>query len=85
MKKYKFLKNQEPDGPSLPVAAVLSNQNDAILKPAPDEVAKRAYLNYVNQGSQDGCDTHHWLEAEAQLVAERNLSRVYLFRTWGMK
>jgi hypothetical protein len=85
MKKNKFLENQEPAAPSLPVAAAHSNQNDAVLKPVPDEVAKRAYLNYVNQGSQDGRDMHHWLEAEAQLAAERSLSRVYLFSTWGMK
>jgi hypothetical protein len=50
--------------------------------PSPDEVAKRAYLNYVKHGSLPGFDKQHWLEAEAQLVAERNLARVYLFRNW---
>ena len=58
------------------------NQNNADLKPSPDEVAKRAYLRYVNQGSLPRHDKQHWLEAETQLVAERNLAKVYLFRNW---
>ena len=32
-----------------------------------------AYFNYVNQGSLPGHDMQHWLDAEAQLLAERNL------------
>jgi len=47
--------------------------------PSPDEVARRAYFSYVNQGSQPGHEVQHWLEAEAQLVAERNLTRVHGF------
>jgi hypothetical protein len=45
--------------------------------PSPDEVARRAYLNYVNQGAQPGHDVQHWLEAEKQLLAARNLTRVH--------
>jgi hypothetical protein len=44
-----------------------------------DEVARRAYFTYVNQGSQQGHDVQHWLQAEAQLIAERNLTRVHGF------
>ena len=47
--------------------------------PSPDEVARRAYFSYVNQGSQPGHEVQHWLEAEKQLVAERNLTRVHGF------
>jgi hypothetical protein len=47
--------------------------------PSPDEVARRAYLNYVNQGAQPGHDVQHWLAAENQLIAERNLTRVHGF------
>jgi hypothetical protein len=45
--------------------------------PSPDEVARRAYFSYVNQGSLPGHDVRHWLEAESQLLAERNLTRVH--------
>ena len=48
--------------------------------PSADEVARRAYFSYVNQGSLPGHDVQHWLEAEAHLLAERNLTRVHGFQ-----
>lgn len=53
------------------------NQTPIDFVPSPDEVARRAYLNYVNQGAQPGHDVQHWLEAEKQLLAERDLTRVH--------
>ena len=50
-----------------------------MLSPSADEVARKAYFTYVNQGSPPGRDVQHWLEAEAQLLAERNLTRVHGF------
>lgn len=47
--------------------------------PSPDEVARKAYFSFVNQGSLPGHDVQHWLEAEADLIAERNLTRVHGF------
>jgi len=47
--------------------------------PSPDEVARRAYFTYVNQGSLPGHDVQHWLEAESQLLAERDLTRTHGF------
>jgi hypothetical protein len=47
--------------------------------PSPDEVARRAYFTYVNQGSLDGHQVQHWLEAESQLRAERDQTRVHGF------
>jgi hypothetical protein len=80
MKNNRFLEYQQP-APALQSEAPLDwNQNHVYSKPSPDEVARRAYSAYVNQGSIDGYDQQHWLEAEAQLVAERSPSRVYLFR-----
>jgi hypothetical protein len=58
-------------------AADLLCQTPIDFVPSPDEVARRAYLNYVNQGAQPGHDVQHWLEAEKQLLAERNLTRVH--------
>ena len=39
------------------------------------EVAARAYLNYQKRGSSDGSHTDDWLQAEAELAAERRLVR----------
>jgi hypothetical protein len=55
------------------------DQSSKGFVPSPDEIARRAYLLYVNQGAQPGRDVQHWLDAEAQLLAERNLTRVHGF------
>jgi hypothetical protein len=71
--------NQTPASASPPNAAVDLDQSTIGFVPSPDEVARRAYLNYVNQGAQPGHDVQHWLAAEAQLLTERNLTRVHGF------
>jgi len=40
--------------------------------PSEQDIAKRAYYLFLNQGSLSGFDILHWQEAEAQLVEERN-------------
>jgi hypothetical protein len=55
------------------------NQSGIDFAPAADEVARRAYFSYVNQGSLQGHEVQHWLAAEAELIAERNLTRVHGF------
>ena len=77
--KFSHHQHQAPASPSLPTAAVDLDQSAIDFVPSPDEVARRAYLNYVNQGAQPGHDVQHWLAAEAQLIAERNLTRVHGF------
>ena len=47
--------------------------------PSADEVAEKAYFSYLNQGSRQGHEVQHWLAAEAELIAERNLTRVHGF------
>jgi hypothetical protein len=47
--------------------------------PSPDEVARRAYFAYENQGARPGHEVQHWLAAEAELIAERNLTRTHGF------
>ena len=44
-----------------------------------DEVARKAYFTYVNQGSQPGHEVQHWLAAEAELIEERTLTRTHGF------
>ncbi|HTL73565.1 MAG TPA: DUF2934 domain-containing protein [bacterium] len=80
MKRHNFSQHQthRPPGDTQSGAAGL-DQNEINFSPAPDEVARRAYFAYENQGSQPGHDVQHWLEAEAELTAERNRTRVHGF------
>jgi hypothetical protein len=78
MKQNKYPQDQKPGSASRPTAAELI-QNEKNFTPSPDEVARRAYFSYVNQGSPQGHEVQHWLAAEAQLLAERNQTRVHGF------
>ncbi|MGB7768252.1 MAG: DUF2934 domain-containing protein [Verrucomicrobiia bacterium] len=71
--------NQNPARASRSAAGADLNQNEVDFAPSPDEVARRAYFSYVNQGSLPGHEVQHWLEAEAQLLAERKLTRAHGF------
>jgi hypothetical protein len=79
MKHNTFFQNQKPAGAARPAAVADMTQGGTGFAPSADEVARRAYFTYVNQGSAQGHDVQHWLEAEAQLLAERNLTRVHGF------
>jgi hypothetical protein len=78
-KKFSQDQNQKPASGSRPTAAANLNQNEIDFVPAPDEVARRAYFSYVNQGSPQGHEVQHWLAAEAELITERKLTRVHGF------
>jgi hypothetical protein len=81
MKHNKFSpdQNQKPASASRSTAAAGLNQNEIDFAPSPDEVARRAYFSYENEGSPPGRHVQHWLEAEAELIAERKLTRVHGF------
>jgi len=79
MKHKRSHANENPASSTLPVPAADSDQTDSA--PSPDEVARKAYFTYVNEGSPLGRDVQHWLNAETQLIAERNLTRVHGFRS----
>lgn len=70
---------QKPGTAPRPASMAKLESNDAAFTPSPDEVARRAYFTYVNEGSPDGHEVQHWLAAEAELIAERNLTRVHGF------
>jgi hypothetical protein len=72
-------KSQKLNHAPQPVAVANSNSGETNFAPSPDEVARKAYFSYVNQGSSQGHEVQHWLAAEAQLIAERNLTRVHGF------
>ena len=49
-----------------------TNPMDRGYVPPREEVEKRAYYIFLNQGGHNGFDLDHWLEAELQLFAEHN-------------
>ncbi len=71
-----FSKNPEPLSVARPVAVGLT-QSKTDFKLEAEAVAKRAYFNYINEGSIPGRDEKHWLEAEAHLLAELLTERKY--------
>jgi hypothetical protein len=62
----------------VPTAAQLA-AGGLVFAPAPDEIARQAYFAYVNEGFRSGHEVQHWLQAEADLIAERNRTRVHGF------
>jgi len=38
-----------------------------------------AYFSYLNEGSKPGHEVQHWLSAEADLIAERKMTREHSF------
>lgn len=85
MKQNDFFQNRKPADASPPVGPAGVNRNETNFTPSSDEVARRAYFSYVNQGSQSGHEVQHWLHAEAELIQERNLTRSHRFRNRGTK
>jgi hypothetical protein len=79
MKHHKLSKTQQAVIAPRPTSAAGIDQNEINFAPSPDEVARKAYFAYENQGSQPGHEVQHWLAAEAELIAERNLTRVHGF------
>ena len=79
MKHNKYPQDQNLPNPSHQTSVANLSQNPVDFASSADEVARRAYFCYVNEGSLPGRDVQHWLEAEAQLLAERNLTRIHGF------
>jgi len=78
-KDFSQNQNQKTDGISQPTTAAGLSQSEVDFTPSPDEVARRAYFSYVNQGSPQGHEVQHWLAAEEQLLVERKLTRAHGF------
>jgi hypothetical protein len=79
MKHNKYPQPQKADSAADSEAAARAKENEIDFAPSPDEVARKAYFSYVNQGSRDGHEVQHWLAAEAELIAERNRTRTHGF------
>jgi len=73
-------KNQHPSGAAHQASAGELNQNKTeffVHAPSASEVATRAYFSYAKQGFPHGRDVQHWLEAESEILTERNLTRTH--------
>jgi hypothetical protein len=79
MKHHKLSKTQQAVIAPQPTSAAGIDQDEISFTPSPDEVARKAYFAFENEGSQPGHEVQHWLKAEADLIAERNLTRVHGF------
>ena len=80
-KHNQFSQSQHQPPASAPQPGTMPDlkRNEDDFAPSADEVARRAYFAYENEGSPQGRDVQHWLAAEAALIAERNLTRVHGF------
>jgi hypothetical protein len=81
MKHSQYTKSQPSttSRASQPTTADALVTDETKFVPAPEEVARKAYFTYVNQGSADGNDVQHWLAAEQEVIAERALTRTHGF------
>jgi len=73
------IQSQPPAAAPRPTSARNLSSNETAFSPSPDEVARRAYFSYENAGSLPGHEVQHWLQAEADLIAERNQTRLHGF------
>ena len=76
MSKHKFFQDQYQKTARVSrfAAVVELNQNEIDFAPSPGEAA-----SYVSRGSPQGHEVQHWLAAEAELLTERDLTRVHGF------
>jgi hypothetical protein len=79
MKHHKLSKTQQAVIAPRPTSSAGIDPNENYFSPSTDEVARKAYFAYENQGSQPDHEVQHWLKAETDLIAERNLTRVHGF------
>ena len=79
MKHHKLSKTQQAVIAPRPTSNAGAGADEVNFTPATDEVARKAYFAYENQGSEPGHEVQHWLKAEADLIAERNRTRVHGF------
>jgi hypothetical protein len=80
MKQKDLTQNQKNSATPFPTAAIPVSEAEIEFAPSPDEVSRRAYFTYENQGSRPGHEVQHWLAAEAELIAERKLTRTHGFQ-----
>ena len=79
MKHHKLSKTESEVIGHRPTSVAGTDKNEINFTPSPDEVARKAYFAYENEGSRPGHEVQHWLAAEAQIIEERKLTRTHGF------
>ncbi|MDB6066269.1 MAG: hypothetical protein JWR26_2477 [Pedosphaera sp.] len=77
--KHKRHNSDDKPAETQPAKNGAANETGVDGTPCPDEVARKAYFAYVNEGSPQGRDVQHWLDAEADLIQERDRTRIHGF------
>ncbi len=62
--------NQNNQSPSTETA---TEAEPSLYRPSPEEIAERAHSHFLAGGAQHGNHVEHWMAAEADLLAERNI------------
>lgn len=65
--------------PEVAAKAAIPSKDELRFIPDPNEVARRAYFTFLNQGCPMGRDVQHWLAAEVELISERDKTRKHGF------
>jgi Protein of unknown function (DUF2934) len=71
----KNLSHNAQSAGSRPPPIAPSKQTATAASPSREEIARRAYSIYLDQGSPPGRDVQHWLEAEVQVIKARKADR----------
>jgi hypothetical protein len=69
MKNIGFSNTELSASARLPAPAARLKPTAVAVRTRRDEVARKAYFIYLNQGCPEGRDVQHWLAAEAQMTA----------------
>ncbi len=78
MKHKRSTQHEKPSG-AQPALNGTASQTGTDFAPCPEEVARHAYFNYVNEGAPQGRDLQHWLDAESRLLKEHDLTHAHGF------
>jgi len=76
-------RNQRPVHAHSPNAAGSLNDPGIVFLPSADDVARRVYSSHGNERSFPEEEVRHWLAAESELMAERNLVQTHGFYNWA--
>ena len=81
--KHEKLSQDEKPAFAQPGSNAAATEPGADFTPCPEELARKAYFTYLNEGCPEGRHVQHWLEAEAHLIEVRKRTRIHDFHHRG--
>jgi hypothetical protein len=70
---------------NFPMVGFPMNRSKPETEPTRDEVAKKAYFLYLEEGRPQGHDVQNWLEAGASVIDCCYLSRIFFWVRTGVR